>query len=288
MSDEVTLDLDDDIGLGDEDKGKVNSNQTDWYKGEKGRTDRVAIVYFNSQEVTQLRKLVRQKPDVTDAQKKEFLAKVRSSVAEKAGKTVDQLDQVDLLDLSEARFKTATGCYKQNLGYIAWPKTALTAEEQKVWAKLGEKRDYVTTLLLVYPTDREGEVDKDSLARKWQLKPWRFTPEKYDILRKINRGLLESNSSISAIDLHISCTDTQYQKITITQAGPAIYQRNENFKKMILTKALTLYGKLNPFRDLTTDELREKLGVGGGGSPGAGGGGGDFSGDDFSNVLGQV
>lgn len=284
----VNFDDDNDIGLGDEDKGKVNSNQIDWYKGEKGRTDRVALVYFNTHEITQLRKAVKAKPDLTDDQKKTLVATIRTKIAEKNSKTPDQLDLVDLLDTGEARFKTASGCYKQGLGYIAWPKT-MTAEELKVWSKLGEKRDYVTSLLLIYPTDREGEIDKDNLAKKWVLKPWRFSPDKYDVLRKINRGLLESGSTIAAIDLNISCTDTTYQKLTITQAGPALYARNDKFRRMILEKAVTFYSKLNPFRELSTDELREKLGMGGGGG---GGGtaspGSDLSGEDFSNILGNV
>lgn len=288
MSD-IDIDIEDgDIGLGDEDKNKVKTNQTEWYKGEKGRTDRVALVYFNDHGTVQLRKALKAKPDLSDAQKKDLLEKVRTAVAAKVNKSVDQLDEVDLLDLSEARFKTASGYYKQGIGYIEHPKVTLTAEEQKVWAKLGEKKDYVTTLLLIYPTDRDGEIDKDALGRKWQLKPWRFAPEKYDVLRKINRGLLEGGSNIAAVDLHISCTDTQYQKITITQAGPAIYTKNEQFKHMILAKAVTFYKKLNPFRALSTDELREKLGMaptGGGGtvSPGS-----DLSGEDFSNILGNV
>jgi len=288
MSDEIfDIDPNENIGLGDEDKGKVNSNQTEWYKGEKGRTDRVALVYFNSIDMAQLMKALRAKPDLSDAQKKELVEKVRAALAQKLGKAPDQLDQVDLLDLSEARFKPCSGYYKQGVGYVSHPKGPLAPEEAKVWAKLGEKKDYVTTLLLIYPTDRDGEVDKDALGRKWQIKPWRMSPDKYEVFRKINRGLLEGGSTISATDLHLSCSDTQYQKITITQAGPAIYLRNEAFRRQILAKAVTYYKKLNPFRDMTTDDLREKLGL----APTAGASvsvGSDFSTEDLTNLLGNV
>jgi len=281
-----SLDDDGSIGLGDEDKGKVSSNQLEWYKGEKGRTDRIALVYFNTVDVTNLRRAVKQKPDLSADQKKVVLGKVRSALAEKLQKSVDQLDGVDLLDLNEARFKPVRASYKQNLGYFAWPKS-VTAEEEKVWRKAGEAKDYVCTVVLWYPTDREGEVDKDRLAKGWRVLPWRFAPDKFDVIRKINKGLIESGSSVSRIDLNISCTDTQYQKITITQAGPAIYQRHEPFKRAVLEKALALYPKLSPFRELTTDELREKLGM----APSGGGGvapGSDFSDGDLSNVLAGV
>jgi hypothetical protein len=289
MSDsESQIELDDnEIGLGEEDKGKVQSNQTDWYKGEKGRTDRVAFVYFNSHEQSQLRKAVLAKPDLTPAQKKDLVEKVRVAVATKLNKSADQLDQVDLLDLSEARFRTASGYYKKDVGYVAAPKGPISTEDQKVFAKLGEKKDYVISLLLIYPTDRDGEIDKEALARKWQIKPWRFSPDKYEVLRKINRGLLESSTSLSGIDLHMSCSDTQFQKITITQAGPALYSKNEQFKRKILEKAVTFYKKMSPFRELSVDEIREKLGLmpGGGGTAAPGS---DISGEDFSNILGNV
>jgi len=279
------LDDDGSIGLGDEDKGKVNSNQQEWYKGEKGRTDRIALVYFNTLEMTHLRRALRQKPDLTNEQKKALIAKLKQQLAEKLSKSIDQLDGVDLLDLNEARFKPIRASFKQNLGYFSWPKS-ITAEEEKVWRKSGEPKDYVCTVVLWYPTDREGEIDRDRLPKGWRVLPWRFSPDKWDVIRKINRGLIESQSSVSRIDLNISCTDTQYQKITITQAGPALYQRNDSFRRAVLEKALPLYAKLNPFREMTTDELREKLGMAPSG--GGGGSGADFSDGDLSNVLAGV
>lgn len=288
MSTEIDIDelpeVDTDIGLGDEDKGKVQTNQLEWYKGEKGRTDRVALVYFNTLDATARRKVLQQKPDLSVDQQKAVIVRVRNQLSEKLGKAVDALDQVDLLDTSEARFKTVTASFKKEIGYVAWPKN-IPPSEEKIWAKAGERKDYVITVLLWYPTDREGEVEKERL-KHFRVMPWRFAPEKYDIFRKINKGLLESGSSISHVDLNFSCSDTQYQKITITQAGPAIYLKNPQLKRLVLEKAVALYSKLNPFRELTIDELREKLGmppVGGGSTSGA-----DFSNEDFSTVLNGV
>jgi hypothetical protein len=274
----------DDIGLGDEDKDKVHSNQLEWYKGEKGRTDRVALVYFNTVDQTVLRKALKAKPDLTKDQQRTLLGKARAQLAEKLGKTADQLEKADLLDVSEARFKAVTGSYKQGLGYVSWPKN-MSAEEERVWKKAGERKDYVCTVLLWYPTDRDGEIDKDRLPKQWRVIPWRMAPEKWQDLRKINRGLQESGSSVSQIDLNLSCSDTNYQKITITPSGPAIYLRAANFKKTVLEKAELLYSKLNPFREMSTDELREKLGLmpAGGAAPGS-----DYAGEDFGNILGNV
>jgi len=279
-----SIDTEGDIGLGDEDKGKVG-NKAEWYKGEKNRTDRVALVYFNDVKASALRRALRAKPELAKdkEQQKAVIVSALQKLAEKLGKSIDQLDTVDMLDLSEARFKTASSGYKEGMGYIEWPKK-LTAEEERIWKKLGEKRDYVFTVLLQYPTDREGELDKDRLAKSWRVLPWRFAPDKYDVLRKINKGLAESGSTIASIDLNFACTDATYQKITITQAGPCIYLRNDKFRRSILEKAVTLYDKLS-LRQMTTDELREKLGLGGGSSASSGG---VDSSDDFSGILSGV
>lgn len=280
---------DDDIGLGDEDRHRVNSTKTDWYKGEKGRTDRVAIVYFNSVEMTSLRRALRADPKLAEAQKREVVEQAKLSVAKKLNKSADLLDEVDLLDLTEARFKPVSGYYSKTpgLGYIAAPKGPLSAEDAKVFEKLGERKDYLCTLLVVYPTDREGELtSKEDLIRKFKIMPWRFPAEKYEVIRKINKGLVESNSTVSSVDLSISCTDTGFQKMTITQCGPALYQRNDNFRRLVLTKAIASYKKLSPFREMSVDDLREKLGMSSGGgvvSPGS-----DLSTEDFTNILNNV
>lgn len=287
MSNSPAYDTDGDIGLGDEDKGRVQTNQIDWYKGEKGRTDRVALLYFNTYDANTLRKLMKQKPDTTDAQKKEAIEKVRAALATKLSKTVDQLDPVDLLDLSEPRFKALDAHYKDGFGFVNSRLGKDGPDADKVWLSLPEKKTYVTSILLMYPTNRDGDLEKERLQRGWQVKPWRFDPGKFDVIRKINKGLVEGGSSVAATDLLLTCTDTGYQKITITQSGPAIYLRNEAFKRVILTKALTFYNKLNPFRELSTEELREKLGMGGGGGGGASPGS-DISGEDFTNILSNV
>lgn len=277
-----SIDTEGDIGLGDEDKGKVG-NKAEWYKGEKGRTDRVALVYFNNIQTSVLRRALKAKPELAgdkDAQKAVVMGAL-NKLAEKLGKSLDQLSPADMLDTSEARFKTASASFKEGIGYVEWPKK-LSAEEEKVWKKLGEKREYVFTVLLQYPTDREGELDRERLAKNWRVLPWRFAPDKYDVLRKINKGLTESNSTIAGVDLHFACTDTNYQKITITQAGPCVYLKNEKFRQVVLEKAIGLYDKLT-LRQLTTDELREKLGLG----PAASAAGGD-TGEDFSNLLSGV
>lgn len=252
-------DFSDDIGLGSDDSDRVKSNKVEWYKpNSKGQTDRVALIYFNPIEVTRLAKFRRGNPNASEAEQREYIAKVRAEVAQALNKPVDSLDQIDLLDTSEVRFKAVDASYKDGLGYVQWPRVIDDAD-RPVWdrlAQLAEKKTYVISLLLVYPTDREGEIDKNRLATGWQVKPWRFSEDKYSKFKKINRGLVEGGSSLAGYDLFLNCQEPQFQKIDITQAGPAIWLRNSAFRRKVLEKALADYPKLNPFKQVTTDELR--------------------------------
>lgn len=278
-------DFSDDIGLGQEDASRVRSNQVDWYLNKtavKGQTDRISLVYFHPLEVSALRKAKQAKPDMTDADKKNLLVEVRKARAEELKKPVDQLDEVDMLDTSESRFKAVDASFQDGLGYVQWPKT-LADGDKAVWSKLPEKRTYVLTVVLIYPTDRDGEIERDRLATRWEVKPWRFSPEKYDRLRKINRGQQDSGG-ITAHDLLVTCKEPKFQNIDMISAGPAIWRQSAPFRRKVLERALPLYAHLGrAFRSLTTDELREKLGM----APSSSGGSSGV-GDDFESILGSV
>ncbi len=273
-----------DIGLGDEDKDRVKSSKVDWYKGEKGRTDRVAFVYFHTNEMTALRKALKANPKLDEAGKKKVLEDCKAAIVAKS-KTPDQLSPMETLDLSECKFKVNDIHFKegQGFGYIVSRLGKDGDEADEVWKRLPAAKTTVTTCLVIYPTNRDGELEKERIASTRVL-PWKFSGEKWDVIRRINKGLLESGHTIGEYDLNFACSETQYQKIAITQAGPALWRRNPEFCKMVLTKAMVLYDKLVPGKILTTDELRGKFGI-------AAAGPSDTISDvsfDFANVLNTV
>lgn len=286
MSNPYDFDTDNDIGLGDEDKGRVRSNKTDWYDlTEKGRTDRAALVYFHPEDINQLAKVKRAKPDITEAQAKAVIEKVRATKAEKLGKKADELTVVDMLDLTETKFKAVDASYKEGFGYAQWPKH-LEPHEKEVWNKLPERKTYVMTVLLIYPTDREGNIEKERLANGWKILPWRFSADKYEVMKRINRKLLarEDGSSLATTDLLLTCKEPKFKNITIEDAGPAIWLKSDKFKHAVLEKAVEFYSKLTPFKQYTTEELREKLGLGGGGvSPGS-----EVAAEAYADILNNL
>lgn len=272
MNDYVIPEIDNDISASTEDAKKVSTSKTDWYKGEKDKTDALAIVNFSSRDVSFLRSALSKKPDLTEDEKRQVIAAGRKKVAEALGKDVDQLDPIDLLDLSECRFKAVSGSFKEGIGYVAWPKN-MTAEEQKLYveSKVGPRKDYVTTIVVVYPVDDEGEIDMERLTKtkegrlveSFKVMPWRMSTDKYHDLVRINKKLTKGQRSLADTDLVVQCTDKVFQKLKIDDdaSHPSAWRSHPMVKRAVLERALKLQDKLEPFRRMSVEDLKEKLGI---------------------------
>ena len=102
----------------------------------------------------------------------------RKATADRAtalSKTADQLTPIEKLDLGTVHFKKMMAHYQQGLGFVVSRLGKDGADADGVWKRLPEAKLYFATLLLLYPTDREGNIDKEGLKRgDWRLIPWRF------------------------------------------------------------------------------------------------------------------
>jgi hypothetical protein len=273
--------FEEDVGLGAEDKKYATTNQLEWFKGEKGRTYRVALVYFHPLPAAVAMAAKKKNPEVTKEQVADVVQKALAKRAEELGKAVDQLAPHEKLDLNNTRFKKIVAHYKENFGFVVSRLGKDGAEADEVWAAMGDPKTYFTTCLLFYPVNNSGEVVKEQLLHQWSVKPWRFSGKVYGRLHQVAAGLRENDLSIATQDLTLKCTNTDYQNFEIDGAGKALWRKNDKFQATILEKATSLYEKLNPFRELSTADLRIKLGLGGGG-------GSDVSADDFGGLLDQV
>jgi len=275
--------LDDDVGLGDEDKKYAKSNNLEWFKGEKGRGYRVAPVYFHPIEAAVIKALRKKNPQVP---KEEIISTIQKALAKRAeelGKPVDQLAPYEKLDTSNLRFKRIEAHYKEGVGYAISRLGKDGPEADQVWKAMGDVKTYFTTALLIYPTNKEGELLKEQIATGWHVLPWRFSTKVYEALHARRASLKENNISISSQDLLLKCTNTDFQNFDIDAAGPAVWMKNKGFASAVLGKAFGLYEKLNPFREMSTADLKIKLGLSDGGATDA-----TVSDDDFNGLLNQV
>lgn len=155
-----------------------------------------------------------------------------------------------------------TGCervYKPGVGYFLYKGPA--------YAQFGQPKQSVATLLLVWPTDKDGDLDAVSYknGKGWSVQPWVFSPDKYQTMKAQNKRFPFLRN-----DLSISCTDSTYQKMTFTPEGENLLQKylssdkpeyREIAKRIradILAAAQNIQRDLA--RDLTVDQIKEALG----------------------------
>jgi hypothetical protein len=275
---------DGDVGLSDEDKKHSKTNRKDWFKGEKNRSYRAALVYFHSVDVKVARAaLAKAKASGEKLSREEVQKHAQSALAKRAetlSKAVDQLAPHETLYLEETRFRKFDAHYKEGLGYVNSRLGKDGEEADRVWKGLPEPKRYFATVLLLYPTNNEGDIDKETLTKNWKVMPWRIGSTVYDRIFAINKSLESNDLTIGSQDLKMTCTNSEYQNWTIDPIGKAIWKQNEKFKNNVLLAAYDLYDKLNPFRDMSTADLRIKLGMDSGGSSGE-----DTSADDVNALL---
>lgn len=278
-----------DVGLGAEDKKHARSNQLEWFKGEKGRSYRAALVYFHPLDAAIVRamKAVAKKAgkEVVKAEVVETINKALAKRAELVGKPVDGLADWDKLDINNVRFKKVEAHYKEGVGYVLSRLGKDGPEADQVWKTMGDVKTYFTTALLLYPSNREGEFIKEQLATDYKVVPWRISGKMYQILHQRADSLRQNNLSIASQDLILKCTNTDFQNFDVDAAGPAIWPKNQKFAQLVLGKAFGLYEKLVPFREMSTADLKIKLGISGGSGSVSDE---TVSDDDFNGLLDSV
>lgn len=274
----------------DPDQKNVGGNKSDWLKfTSKGQIVRGSFVHFQTVDYNAVRVASNngQKKLARDEQVKIAKAALAKK-AESLSKQVGELTAVDKLDLTSAHFKTFKAHYQEGVGYVLSRLGKDGVEADQVWKRLPEPKTYITTLLLVYPTDTEGNINLESFMsqvkqHKVKILPWRFSTKVYDTIWKLQDGLRADGQTLASKDFKLECDNPQYQGVTIQTAGPATWQKNPQVANTILTSAHALYDKLNPFREMTTEQLRAKLGIGGASSAAD-----NITSEDFQDLLDSV
>lgn len=277
-----------DVGLGSEDKKHARSNNLEWFKGEKGRVYRIAFLYFNPLDASLVKALqaraAKEGKKVTKEEALETISKAMAKRAELVGKPVDELAEWDKLDTSNVRFKKLEGHYKEGVGYVMSRLGKDGPEADQVWKTMGDLKTYFTTVLLIYPSNREGELIKEDLANGYKIVPWRLSSKTYETLHARAESLRQNSLSIASQDLLLKCTNQEFQNFDIDAAGPGIWPKNQKFAATVLGKAFALYEKLTPFREMSTADLKIKLGI----STSSSGSNETVTDDEFNGLLDSV
>lgn len=282
-------DFDDDVGLGEEDKKYAKNDRQTWFKGEaKDRKYRVSMMYFHPLAIAVMKAAKKKKPDITREELEKVANAALSKRAEELGKPVDQLQDHEKLNIDHAKFHRVKAHYKEGFGYAVSRLGMDGAEADSVWKLLGDQKHYFCTVLLIYPCNSEGEVNKDMLkAGNFEVKPWRFSNKFYNSLHQVAAGLRSNDLSIATQDLIIKCTNPEFQNFDVQPSGKALWRRIASLEKAVMPKVVELYEEMRkPFREMSTADLAIKLNVPYGTSGGSQGS--DIDADDFDDLLDQV
>lgn len=293
FDDNSTYSLDDqDVGLDDEGK-KFLQPRDEWLKMTKGQCLRGSFVHFHTVDKNAAQAALQAAAKKSEPLSQDAVRAIaRKSLEDRAaslGKSLDALTAVERLDLSEVKMKKFWGSYQQGLGFVINRLGKDGPEADSVWKKIPEPRLYFSTLLILYPTNAQGDItdnEKGRLTTDWKILPWRFGKKTYEEIWKLNAGLKSNGMGIHSQDIKLECKDAQYQNINVSFVGASIWQKHEKFRTMVLTKAMGFYDKLVPFREMSTDQLRAKLGLGGSAVMSVGDDA--ATGGDFTDLLSQV
>lgn len=289
LEDLQQFELDDsDISL-DDPKIQVGKPSFDWLTfTKKGEKKIGAFVYFYRLE-EQVLKALAGKGLSAD----EKISKVQEALdarAKELGKSVSELEDWEKLDISQARLKITKSQYKEGIGNVVTLLGKGSGADDLVWKQLGDVRTQVSTAFLEYPLKVNGDFDSATLAAQIQedavvIKPWKFGGKTYDTIKSLSDGYKENGISLAAQNIVLECTDLKFKAISVGVKGPAVWIKTPKSKEVVLKAALNIYPHITPARELTTEQLREKLGIA---EAASGGLGKDVSSTEFDSLLDSV
>lgn len=163
--------------------------------------------------------------------------------------TMRRKDADGKIDMTKLGFAAANVHYHAAVGYFL-------CNGGYCCERTGAPFSRVATIVIKYPTDRDGNVDKAKFGSS-EILPWLFRGDKYDDLKRRNKS-----NPLDQKDIEITCKDVQFQKMDIIPSGEALWLKNEEFKAKILKKTEDLEKALPNLlgRKIATEELKQALG----------------------------
>ena len=134
-------------------------------------------------------------------------------------------------------------------------------------------RSRIGSVIVVWPTDKQGTVDKSALQRgEMEILPWIISGDKFVSLKAINKEF-----PFGSHDFTLNCSDGQFQKMTFTPCRESLLKSllgNPKAKEItdtLIAKAQSIAGNINDHigREMTIQQIRDKLAGGGGGGGGS-------------------
>jgi hypothetical protein len=185
----------------------------------------------------------------------------REGVTDRIGFVFFRVDPGSKPDLSKPRLVAARVQFHPQLHSVISRQGEPDADES-IWARFPEPpRLKAATLVLRYPTDPKGRVQKDQFAAPIPMLVWEFGAPIFERLKKLHEEQKAKGSSLGAVDVSCTCTNERYQRFELRVAGPAIWRMREEYAARTVERASKHYSQITVGRDLTDEQLRQELGL---------------------------
>ena len=187
--------------------------------------------------------------------------KGREGITDRIGFVFFRVDADNKPDLAKPRFLAAQVQFHPQLHSIVSRQGEPGADEE-VWACFQEPpRLKAATLILRYPTDNKGVVQKEQFTPPLPMLVWEFGAATLERLKKLHGDLKAKGSSLSAVDIFCTCTNERFQRFELRVAGPAIWRMRDDVAARTLDRAGKHYPHVSVGRELTDEQLRQALGL---------------------------
>lgn len=166
------------------------------------------------------------------------------------------------MDVSSPRFIGVQRVYIKDVGYVM-------ATSPEIVKLAGQSPRYaIGTIIVKWPTNKDGIIDKRRVYSDFEVMPWVFGQSRYDDLKRLHKDW-----PLGYHDFTFACTDTSFQKGTLTPCKEsllrAIMDPEKNDEAVLAIRHRIVEGvqaiekniKNSLARELTLDQIREKLGM---------------------------
>ncbi len=253
----------------DEAKVIKTSNVEQFKQSKPGEKTRLAIVSFKKLADVKIAAVQRERgAALSDAEKAEIHSKADEKIAAHLTKKVSELTEADRLDIRSPRFAFAYTHYKDGVGSIRclseWSgsnvvKPALCCE------KMGEATQTVATVVMTYPVDSDGKVDRELLSQRKYVSfyVWRLSAKKFQKVNSVYDDARQDDRHV--IDLRVTLDgDVKFQKQIIEAASVATWARDDMDKGVrdwILDQGIRIWKHVPSSLgfEMKADKLAEKL-----------------------------
>ncbi len=235
--------------------------------GKTGEIARVSIISFKKYSDTKIAQKAREKgAPLTDDEVADVIAKIDAKLKEKLGK--ETLTEADRTDIQSPRFSFSFTHYDDRVGGLRCLSkyTGMNVTKQELCCeKFGDAEQTIATIVMIYPTNRDGTIDVDYLKAKKNIdfQVLKMTAKKF---KKIESTYADSRSNEQpVIDLKLTLDgDPKYQKFLVESGQIAMWARkdaDEELRNWVIEQGIRChkYVKNELGYEMSREKLVEKL-----------------------------